>query len=30
MDEIGTGTHTRAVTDRTKFDERLKKKIKSA
>ncbi len=29
MDEIGTGTHTRAVTEQAKFDERLKKKIKS-
>jgi fluoroacetyl-CoA thioesterase len=30
MDEIGTGTHSRAVADRAKFDERLKKKIKQA
>jgi len=30
MDEIGTGTHSRAVADRAKFDERLKKKIKKA
>jgi fluoroacetyl-CoA thioesterase len=30
MDEIGTGTHVRAVADRAKFDERLKKKIKKA
>jgi fluoroacetyl-CoA thioesterase len=30
IDEIGTGTHIRAVADRAKFDERLKKKIKKA
>ena len=30
MDEIGTGTHSRAVVERAKFDERLKKKIKKA
>ena len=30
MDEIGTGRHSRAVADRAKFDERLKKKIKQA
>jgi fluoroacetyl-CoA thioesterase len=30
MDEIGTGTHSRAVVERAKFDERLKKKIKHA
>jgi fluoroacetyl-CoA thioesterase len=30
MDEIGTGTHSRAVAGRAKFDERLKKKIKKA
>jgi fluoroacetyl-CoA thioesterase len=30
MDEIGTGTHSRAVVERSKFDERLKKKIKKA
>jgi len=30
MDEIGIGTHIRAVADRAKFDERLKKKIKRA
>jgi predicted thioesterase len=30
MDEIGSGTHTRAVADRAKFDERLKKKIKQS
>jgi fluoroacetyl-CoA thioesterase len=30
MDEIGTGTHSRAVVERSKFDERLKKKIKTA
>lgn len=28
MDEIGAGTHSRAVVERAKFDERLKKKIK--
>ena len=27
MDEIGTGTHSRALADRAKFDERLKRKI---
>jgi fluoroacetyl-CoA thioesterase len=30
MDEIGKGTHSRAVVERSKFDERLKKKIKHA
>jgi len=30
MDEIGTGTHSRAVVERSKFDERLKKKVKKA
>lgn len=28
-DEIGTGTHTRAVVDRAKFDERFAAKVKS-
>jgi fluoroacetyl-CoA thioesterase len=28
-EEIGTGTHTRAVIDRAKFDERLASKVKS-
>jgi fluoroacetyl-CoA thioesterase len=29
-EEIGNGTHSRAVIDQAKFDERLKKKIKTA
>ena len=28
-EEIGTGTHTRAVIDRAKFDERFASKVKS-
>src|SRR5215469_10804856 len=29
-EEIGSGTHTRAVIERAKFDERLKKKVRKA
>ena len=30
MDEIGRGTHSRAIAERAKFNERLKKKLKQA